>query len=84
MSHTPRRVLSHTCSNTEIVCALGCADLIVGIDTDSDHPPEIVAHIPKLGRDLDPDNSLYRPGGDASPLRLDLVTRRDAHDVSRK
>lgn len=55
MSTTPRRVLSHTCSNTEIVCALGCADLIVGIDTDSDHPPEIVARIPKLGRDLDLD-----------------------------
>ena len=55
MSTAPRRVLSHTCSNTEIVCALGCADLIVGIDTDSDHPPEIVAHIPKLGRDLDLD-----------------------------
>ncbi len=55
MSITPRRVLSHTCSNTEIVYALGCADLIVGIDTDSDHPPEIVARIPKLGRDLDLD-----------------------------
>ncbi len=55
MRTTPRRVLSHTCSNTEIVCALGCADLIVGIDTDSDHPPEVVTHIPKLGRDLDLD-----------------------------
>ena len=55
MSTVPRRVLSHTCSNTEIVCALGCADRIVAIDTDSDHPPEIVASIPKLGRDLDLD-----------------------------
>ncbi|MDM4770646.1 ABC transporter substrate-binding protein [Solimonas sp. SE-A11] len=67
MSTTPRRVLSHTCSNTEIVCALGCADLIVGIDTDSDYPPEIVAHIPKLGRDLDLDVEA------AIALRPDLV-----------
>lgn len=49
------RLFSHTCSNTEIVCALGCAELIVGIDTDSDHPPEVVAPLPKLGRDLDLD-----------------------------
>ncbi len=50
-----RRVFSHTCSNTEIVCALGCADVLVGIDTDSDYPPEVVAALPKLGRDLDLD-----------------------------
>jgi len=49
------RLFSHTCSNTEIVCALGCAPLLVGIDTDSDHPPEVVAPLPKLGRDLDLD-----------------------------
>jgi iron complex transport system substrate-binding protein len=47
------RVVSHTCSNTEIVCALGCARMLVGVDTDSDHPPDIVAPLPKLGRDLD-------------------------------
>jgi len=55
LNTAPRRVLSHTCSNTEIVCALGCADRIVAIDTDSDYPPEVVAAIPKLGRDLDLD-----------------------------
>jgi iron complex transport system substrate-binding protein len=49
------RVFSHTCSNTEIVCALGCGDWLVGIDTDSDFPPEIVAALPKLGRDLELD-----------------------------
>jgi iron complex transport system substrate-binding protein len=49
------RVFSHTCSNTEIVCALGCAERIIGIDTDSDFPPEIVGPLPKLGRDLDLD-----------------------------
>lgn len=49
------RLFSHTCSNTEIVCALGCVDLLIGIDSDSDHPPELLAHLPKLGRDLDLD-----------------------------
>lgn len=47
------RVFSHTCSNTEIVCALGAAQCLVGVDDDSDHPVEVVAGLPKLGRDLD-------------------------------
>lgn len=46
------RIVSHTCSNTEIVCALGAAELLVGVDADSDHPAEVVAGLPKLGRDL--------------------------------
>lgn len=49
------RVFSHTCSNTEIVCALGCASMLVGVDADSDYPPEVVADLPKTGRDLDLD-----------------------------
>lgn len=49
------RLVSHTCSNTEIVCALGCADFLVGVDDDSDFPPEIVAPLPRLGRDLELD-----------------------------
>jgi iron complex transport system substrate-binding protein len=49
------RLFSHTCSNTEIVCALGCAALLVGVDSDSDYPPELMAPLPKLGRDLDLD-----------------------------
>lgn len=49
------RVFSHTCSNTEIVCALGCAQMLVGVDSDSDYPPGIVAGLPKTGRDLDLD-----------------------------
>lgn len=49
------RVVSHTCSNTEIVCALGCAEVLVGVDQDSDYPPEVVAALPKLGRDLELD-----------------------------
>jgi iron complex transport system substrate-binding protein len=46
------RIISHTCSNTEIVCALGCADQLAGVDADSDYPPAVVAGLPKLGRDL--------------------------------
>lgn len=46
------RVVSHTCSNTEIVCALGCAHLLVGVDNDSDFPPGVVRPLPQLGRDL--------------------------------
>lgn len=46
------RVVAHTCSNTEIVCALGCAGFLVGVDEDSDYPPEVVGPLPKLGRDL--------------------------------
>lgn len=46
------RVVAHTCSNTEIVCALGCAEFLVGVDEDSDYPPGVVQPLPQLGRDL--------------------------------
>ncbi len=46
------RVVSHTCSNTEIVCALGCADLLVGVDDHSDYPVEVVRGLAKIGPDL--------------------------------
>jgi iron complex transport system substrate-binding protein len=49
------RVVSHTASNTEIVCALGAAHLLVGVDADSDHPADVIGPLPKLGRDLDLD-----------------------------
>lgn len=61
------RVVSHTCSNTEIVCALGCADLLVGVDADSDFPADVVAPLPKLGRDLSLDIDAVRA------LKPDLV-----------
>lgn len=61
------RVFSHTSSNTEIVCALGCADMLVGVDADSDYPPEVVAALPRPGRDLDLDVDSVRD------MRPDLV-----------
>jgi iron complex transport system substrate-binding protein len=61
------RIVSHTCSNTEIVCALGCADRLVAVDSDSDFPPEVVGGLPQLGRDLQIDVEAVRA------LRPDLV-----------
>lgn len=49
------RVIAHTCSNTEIVCALGRADWLVGVDDHSDYPPDVVARLPRIGADLDVD-----------------------------
>jgi len=49
------RIVSHTCSNTEIVCALGCADLLVGVDDHSDYPADVVRSLPRIGPDLSVD-----------------------------
>lgn len=49
------RIVSLACSNTEIVCALGCADLLVGVDDHSDFPTDVVESLPKVGPDLDID-----------------------------
>ena len=80
------RIVSHTCSNTEIVCALGCADWLVGVDNDSDFPPAVVRALPQLGRDLNleldkvltlkPDlvlTSRTLPGHDAIVLALEAA-----------
>jgi len=61
------RVVSHTCSNTEIVCALGAGRWLVGVDTDSDFPVDVVTPLPKLGRDLELDV------GAVAALQPDLV-----------
>ncbi|NNF38452.1 MAG: ABC transporter substrate-binding protein, partial [Gemmatimonadetes bacterium] len=50
-----RRIVSLACSNTEIVTALGCAHLLVGVDDHSDHPEDVVAALPRVGPDLDID-----------------------------
>ncbi|WP_420427313.1 ABC transporter substrate-binding protein [Algiphilus sp.] len=46
------KLIAHTASNTEIVCALGLGHTLIGVDADSDYPPAVVEHLPKLGRDL--------------------------------
>lgn len=52
---TSLRIVSLACSNTEIVAALGCAHLLVGVDSHSDHPAEALAGLPRLGPDLEID-----------------------------
>jgi iron complex transport system substrate-binding protein len=61
------RIVSIACSNTEIVCALGCADLLVGVDDHSDVPTDVVGPLPKVGPDLDIDI------GRVAALEPDLV-----------
>ncbi len=46
------RIVSLTCSNTEIVCALGAAQQLVGVDSHSDYPADVVMHLPRVGPDL--------------------------------
>jgi iron complex transport system substrate-binding protein len=61
------RVVSLACSNTEIVHALGCAHMLVGVDDHSDWPEEVVTPLPRLGPDLDIDVDAVEA------LRPDLV-----------
>lgn len=49
------RIVSLACSNTEIVAALGCGHLLVGVDSHSDHPPEVLDPLPRVGPDLEID-----------------------------
>ncbi len=46
------RVVSLTCSNTEIVCSLGCSEYLVGVDSHSDYPQDVVDRLPRVGPDL--------------------------------
>lgn len=54
------KVVSLNCSNTEIVCALGAADMLVGVDDHSDFPPSVVDALPRVGPDLEPDMARIR------------------------
>jgi len=47
----PQRIVSFTCSNTEILFALGLGAQVVGVDDWSDFPLEVKA-LPKVGPDL--------------------------------
>ncbi len=46
------RIVTLACSNTEIVCALGCGDQLVGVDDHSDYPEDVVAKLPRVGPEL--------------------------------
>jgi iron complex transport system substrate-binding protein len=62
-----KRVVSLACSNTEIICALGASDLLVGVDDHSDYPVEVVSRLPRVGPDLSVDIEKIRA------LKPDLV-----------
>lgn len=61
------RVVALSCSNTEIVCALGCGHLLVGVDDHSDFPEDVVAGCARVGPDLTVDVDKV------AALRPDLV-----------
>jgi iron complex transport system substrate-binding protein len=44
------RVVSLTCSNTEIVSALGCAEHLVGVDDHSDYPEALCQIVQSIER----------------------------------
>ena len=47
----PKRIVSICPSNTEILFAIGAGDLLVGVDSYSDYPPQ-ARSLPKVGPDL--------------------------------
>lgn len=59
-AHGEMRIVSTVCSNTEIVCALGGAELLVGVDDHSDFPAEVVEGLPRVGPDLTVDPERIR------------------------
>jgi iron complex transport system substrate-binding protein len=61
------RIVSTTCSNTEIVCALGCEQFLVGLDDHSDYPEAVVSKLPRVGPDLQVDTDKI------AQLKPDLV-----------
>jgi iron complex transport system substrate-binding protein len=75
------RVVALSCSNTEIVCALGCADCLVGVDDHSDFPADVVERLSKVGPDLGIDIDMYL--GRPPPRLLDgyLLLRSIIADV---
>lgn len=52
---TQFRIASICPSNTELVCALGLGEYLVGIDNYSDYPEAALAGLPRLGPDLNID-----------------------------
>lgn len=50
-THTLMRLVSLTCSNSEILWSLGLMEQVVGVDSNSDFP-EAVKQLPRVGPDL--------------------------------
>jgi iron complex transport system substrate-binding protein len=54
MADTPSRIVSLTPGSTETLCSLGLGNRLVGVDDDSNYPPE-ARSLPKVGRGMDVD-----------------------------
>jgi len=88
---SPKRVVSLIASATEIVCALGARDLLVGRSHECDFPPD-VAHLPALTEpkfpvtgtsyDIDSRVKVYRvDAGKLEALRPDIIVTQDHCEV---
>ena len=71
------RIVSHSCSNTEIVAALGCGDQIVGVDDHSDYPADVVARASRVGPDLHVDVARVAACRPDLVLYSDTIPRHD-------
>ncbi len=56
----PRRIVSLIPSTTETLCALGCADALVGVTVYCREPKDVVATKTRIGGEKDPDLDLIR------------------------
>lgn len=63
------RIASLLPSATEIVCALGFADCLVGVSHECDFPPEVVTDLPRLTRSAVP------PGLSSAEIDADVAAR---------
>ncbi|MDW8327312.1 MAG: cobalamin-binding protein [Anaerolineales bacterium] len=63
------RIASLLPSATEIVCALGFADCLVGVSHECDYPPDVVADLPRLTRSAVP------PGLSSAEIDADVAAR---------
>ncbi len=65
------RIVSLLPGATELVCALGLADHLVGVSHECDFPPEVVAGLPRLTRSA-------LPEGLTDPAAIDAAVREKA------
>lgn len=65
------RIVSLLPGATELVCALGLEEQLVGVSHECDFPPEVVAHLPRLTRST-------LPEGLSDPAAIDAAVREKA------
>jgi iron complex transport system substrate-binding protein len=69
------RIVSLLPGATELVCALGLAEHLVGVSHECDFPPEVVAGLPRLTRST-------LPEGLSDPAAIDAAVREKARRAS--